>query len=69
MRCGVVAQYVIWDVLGDAGERVKSRRDWSRRGKIRQSSFLHEEVLEAGAVATFAQALLVAEDFSDGRTT
>ena len=29
-------------------------------------AFLHEEVFHAGAVATLAQSLLVAEDFSDG---
>ena len=29
-------------------------------------AFFHEEVFEAGAIAAFAQALLIAEDFSDG---
>ncbi len=29
-------------------------------------AFFHEEILDAGAVAAFAQALLIAEDFGDG---
>jgi len=42
MDAGVVAQYVIWDVLGMPGSRVKSRRDWSsaRKDSAVQPSFM-----------------------------
>ncbi len=67
MNAGVVAE----DVAGHASSPAGQKREIETRLEFGEESlggpaFFHEEVLEAGAIAALAQALLVAEDFSDG---
>jgi hypothetical protein len=54
-------------LLGHAGQQleVEPRLEFGEEA-LGGPAFFQEEVLDAGAVAAFAQALLVAEDFGDG---
>jgi hypothetical protein len=57
---------VVGHLLGHAGEQLKSSAGLEfGEEALGGPAFFHEEVLEAGAIAAFAQALLVAEDFSN----
>ena len=67
MNAHVVAENVVGDDFLDAGIQFVTDTVLNFvEEPFRGPAFLHEEVLEAGAVAAFAQALLIAEDFRDG---
>ena len=67
MNAGVVAEDVVGNLLGRGGQQreVEPRLQLGEK-TIGGPAFFQEEVLHAGLVAVFAQALLLAEDFGDG---
>src|SRR5580700_11954194 len=67
MNAHMVAEDVVWNDFLDAGIQFVTDAGLNFVEKaIRGPAFSHEEILEASAVAAFAQTLLVAEDLRDG---
>ena len=67
MDAGMVAKDIARDLLFARGKQreVEARLQFCQEA-VGGPALLHEEVFEAGAIAAFAQTLLLAEDFGDG---
>ena len=67
MNANMIAKSFVGHNLGAPGSKLKLRRDCnSVKERFGGPAFFHEEILQTGAIAAFAQHLLVAEDLCDG---
>ena len=66
VNADVVAIDIVGHLLVDRGIELESDDRFKfREERIRGPAFLEEEIFQAGAVATFAESLLLAEDFGN----
>ena len=64
MNAGVIAEYVVGHVHGHAGQQLEIQPGLQFRQKtLGCPTLFHKEILHARAIATLAQALLIAKDF------
>ena len=70
MNAGVIAQNLVGHLLGHSGQqrKVEPRLEFSQKA-LGRPALLEEEVFQTGALAVFAQALLVAKNLRYGVLT